>query len=146
MGKGFFSDPQIARRWTSLEVAPFEIVTDEGRTDWQSLIKATERQLVLAHARPGMLTNIADYLFARTTGHIGSFFSLITRGCYEAIQIGEEDLTRDLLDNVPIDEEAERGRRELEAALAAGRLIAQPTRPKTKETTPKKPEQLATAG
>jgi hypothetical protein len=145
-GKGFFSDPQTASRWTRLEVAPFEINTDEGRADWQSLIKATERQLVLAHARPGMITSIADYLFARTTGHIGSFFSLITRGCYEAIQTGEEDLTRDLLDNVPIDEEAERGRRELEVALAAGRLTAQPTRPRMKETTtPKKPEQMATA-
>lgn len=146
-GKGFYSDAQIARRWTRLGVAPFEIATDQGRADWQRLIKATERQLVLAHARPGMLTSIADYLFARTTGHIGSFFSLITRGCYEAIQTGEEDLTRDLLDNVPIDEEAERGRREVEAAIAAGRLTAQPTRPKpTARETRKKPEQMATAG
>jgi AAA domain len=38
-GKGFFSDPQLARRWTRLEVAAFEIVSDEGRADWQSLIK-----------------------------------------------------------------------------------------------------------
>ncbi len=64
-GKGFFSDPQTASRWTRLGVDPFEISTDEGRADWQSLIKATERQIVLAHARPGMLTSIADYLFAR---------------------------------------------------------------------------------
>jgi hypothetical protein len=55
-GKGFFSDPQVARRWTRLGVAPFEIVTDEGRADWHSFLKATERQLVLARARPGMLT------------------------------------------------------------------------------------------
>ncbi len=145
-GKGFFSDPQTASRWTRIGVDPFEINTDEGRADWQSLIKATERQIVLAHARPGMLTSIADYLFARTSGHIGSFFSLITRGCYEAIQTGKEDLTRDLLAGVPIDEEAERGRRQLEAALAAGRLIAKPTRPRTREVTPKKSAQLVTTG
>jgi hypothetical protein len=31
----------------------------EGREQWQGLLKATERQLVLARARPGMLTGLA---------------------------------------------------------------------------------------
>jgi hypothetical protein len=145
-GRGFFSDPQTASRWTRLEVAPFGIDTDEGRADWQSLIKSTERQVVLAHARPGMLTNLADYLFARTSGHIGSFFSLINRGACEAIQSGEEDITRDLLDDVPIDEEAEAGRRALEAAIAAGLMTAKPTRRRTRGATAEKPEQVAIAG
>lgn len=145
-GKGFFSDPQTASRWTRIGVDPFEINTDEGRADWQSLIKATERQIVLAHARPGMLTSIADYLFARTSGHIGSFFSLVSRGAWEAIRSGEEDLTRELLDDVLIDAEAESGRRELEAAIAAGLMTAQPTHRRTRRATAEKPGQAATAG
>ena len=145
-GRGFFSDPQTASRWTRLGVAPFEIGTDEGRADWQSLIKSTERQVVLAHSRPGMLTSLADYLFARTSGHIGSFFSLVNRGAREAIRSGEEDLTRDLLDDIPIDEEAETGRRALEAAIAAGLMTAKPTHRRTRRASAEKPEQAATAG
>jgi hypothetical protein len=37
------------------------------------LLKATERQLLLARNPPGMLVDLADYLFTRSTGHIGSF-------------------------------------------------------------------------
>jgi hypothetical protein len=127
-------------------VAPFEIGTDEGRADWQSLIKSTERQVVLAHSRPGMLTSLANYLFARTSGHIGSFFCLVNRGAREAIRSGEEDLTRDLLDDIPIDEEAETGRRALEAAIAAGLMTAKPTHRRTRRASADKPEQAATAG
>ena len=48
-----------------------------------------------------MLTGLADYLFERTSGHIGSFITLITRGCVTAIRSGEEKLTAALLDRVP---------------------------------------------
>ena len=98
----------------------------QGRRDWQGLLKATERQLVLARARPGMLTGLADYLFERTSGHIGSFITLITRGCVTAIRSGQEDLTAALLDRVRIDEASEQARRQLAAAFAAGRLSAAP--------------------
>jgi hypothetical protein len=113
---------QTARRWTRLEVPPFEIVSGEGRQHWRGLLKAAERQLVLARAQPGMLTGLADYLFERTTGHIGSFVTLITRGCFKAIRSGEERLTAGLLDGVRIDEASEQARRQLAAAFAAGRL------------------------
>ena len=115
---------QTARRWTRLEVPPFEIISERGRQHWQSLLKATERQLVLARARPGMLTRLADYLFQRTTGHIGSYMTLITRGCFKAIRGGEEKLTASLLDTVRIDEASEQARRQLTAAFTAGRLSA----------------------
>ncbi|MGO9163949.1 MAG: hypothetical protein ACLP7J_25235 [Streptosporangiaceae bacterium] len=115
---------QTARRWTRLEVPPFEIVSGEGRRHWRGLLKAAERQLVLARAQPGMLTGLADYLFERTTGHIGSFVTLVTRGCFKAIRSGEERLTAGLLDGVRIDEASEQARRQLAAAFAAGRLSA----------------------
>jgi hypothetical protein len=112
---------QIARRWTRLELPPFHVGDTDGRRRWRSLLKATERQLVLAKAHPGMLTDLADYLFARTTGHIGSFITLITRGCYKAIRTGTEVLTETLLDTVRIDEASETARHQLQSALAIGR-------------------------
>jgi hypothetical protein len=142
--KGFFSEgatgsgaskAQTGRRWTRLEVARFQVDDDQGRTDWQSLLKAAEQRIVLARARPGMLVAISDYLFERTSGHIGSLFSLLSRGCYRAIRTGEEDLTRDLLDVVRIDEASEKARREFAAAFAAGRVTSHPAarkKPRTK--------------
>jgi AAA domain len=120
---------QTARRWTRLEVPSFEIASETGRQHWHSLLEATERQLVLAHAQQGMLTALADYLFERTTGHIGSFVTLVTRGCYKAIRTGEERLTAELLDRVRIDEASEQARQQLAAAFAAGRLSTRPRIP-----------------
>jgi hypothetical protein len=117
---------QTGRRWTRLKVPPFEIDTETGRQHWQGLLKATEQQIVLARARPGMLIEISDYLFERSTGHIGSFFSLIDRGCYKAIKTGDERLTRDLLDGVRNDEASENARLKLAAGFRAGRLTSYP--------------------
>jgi hypothetical protein len=118
---------QTGRRWTRLTLPPFHVSTDEGRHQWQGLLKATERQLVLAHAQPGMLTGLADYLFARSSGHIGSFITLIIRGCYQAIRTGAEQLTRELLDTVRIDEASEQARVQLAAGFAAGTLTTTTT-------------------
>ena len=99
------------------------------RRHWRGLLKATERQLVLARARPGMLVDLADYLFARSSGHIGSFITLVTRGCHRAIRTGQETLTADLLDQVRIDEASEQARHHLSAAVTGGRLTTT-TRPR----------------
>lgn len=133
--KGFYDEgesdasadnAQNGRRWTRLEMLPFEIDTDMQRREWHSLLKATEQRLVLARAHPGMLTELADYLFARCSGRIGSLSTLITRGCYRAICSGEERLTRDLLEPIRIDEAAEKKRAELMAGFATGRLTTRP--------------------
>jgi hypothetical protein len=120
---------QTGRRWTRLALPPFHVSTDEGRGHWQGLLKATERQLVLAHAQPGMLTGLADYLFARSSGHIGSFITLITRGCYKAIRTGTERLSKDMLDTIRIDEASEQARAQLAAGFATGTLTTAPARP-----------------
>jgi hypothetical protein len=101
---------QTARRWTRLELPPFHLHDRAGRAQWRSLVKATERQLVLTEARPGMLTGLDSYLFARSSGHIGSFITLIIRGCYKAIRTGTERLDEALLDTVRIDEASETAR------------------------------------
>ncbi|MEU4360344.1 TniB family NTP-binding protein [Promicromonospora sp. NPDC023987] len=120
---------QTARRWTRLELPPFTVTDETSRRQWHSLLKATERQLVLGAARPGMLTDLSDYLFARTSGHIGSFITLITRGCYRAIRTGTETLTQDLFDAVRIDEASETARAQLHAAFTGGRLTSRPRQP-----------------
>jgi hypothetical protein len=122
---------QTARRWTRLELPPFVVTDDIGRRQWTSLLKATERQLVLADAHLGMLAGIADYLFARTTGHIGSFITLITRGCYKAIHSGTERITIELLDTIRIDEASGAARHQLHAAFTAGTLTTRTRRART---------------
>jgi hypothetical protein len=136
--RGFFAEglvgdhvalAQSGRRWTRLPVPPFQIDSAEHRQHWRGLLKATERQLVLARARPGMLVDLADYLFARSSGHIGSFITLVTRGCHRAIRTGQETLTADLLDQVRIDEASEQARHHLSAAVTRSRLTTT-TRPR----------------
>jgi hypothetical protein len=84
---------QNARRWTTLGVSPFEITAEVGRRTWRQLL-AIEKDLVLADAHPGMVANdLADYLFARSTGHFASLMTLITRGCRRAVRTGAEKLT-----------------------------------------------------
>jgi hypothetical protein len=118
---------QTGRRTTPLGMAPFLIDTEAGRQDWRRLLLAVEQRLVLAHKQPGTVAeDLCDYLFARSTGHIGSLMTLINRGCQRAIRTGKERLTVELLDRVKIDASAEEGRQELGAALAGGRLTSKP--------------------
>jgi AAA domain len=119
---------QNARRWTTLGVDPFEVETEAGRRTWRQLLLAIEKDLVLAGAHPGMVADdLADYLFARSTGHFASLMTLVTRGCRRAIRAGAEALTRDLLDQVRNDAAAEAARQELLAGFDAGKLSARPS-------------------
>jgi hypothetical protein len=78
-----------------------------------------------------MLTDIADYLFARSTGHIGSFCTLIQRGCRQAIKTGRELIDIDLLNTVRIDQASEQAREDLTASFAAGTLTSVPKKKRT---------------
>jgi hypothetical protein len=134
--KGLFSEgeatgdtvlAQTGRRTTRLDMPPFTIDTEQGRRHWRRLLLALEQRIVLADTYPGMLADeLSDYLFARSTGHIGSLMTLVHRGCQRAQRTGSERLTRDLLDQVRNDEAAEQARRELECALQAGRATSHP--------------------
>jgi hypothetical protein len=120
---------QTGRRTTALGMEPFTIATEPGRQDWRNLLLAIEQRLALAAGHPGMLADdLSDYLFARSTGHIGSLMTLINRGCQRAVRTGAEHLDAGLLDRVKADAASENGRGELEAAIAAGRLTSKPAR------------------
>ncbi|MER5890014.1 AAA family ATPase [Streptomyces sp. NPDC001941] len=134
--KGLFSEgnsyedavlAQTGRRTTALDLAPFTIDSEQGRTDWRNTLLAIEERLILADKYPGILADdLSDYLFARSTGHIGSLMTLINRGCQRAVRTGAERLDQKLLDLVKNDAAAEKGRDELQQALTSGRLASRP--------------------
>lgn len=114
---------QTGRRTTKLGMQPFRIDSEHGRREWRKLLLALEQRVVLADGYRGMLADdLSDYLFARSTGHIGSLMTLINRGCQRAVRTGAEVLSRELMDQVKNDEASESGRHELEMAFQAGRV------------------------
>ncbi|MFI1801910.1 AAA family ATPase [Streptomyces sp. NPDC020379] len=124
---------QTGRRTTRLDMRPFTIGSETGRREWRQLLLALEQRIVLTDAYPGMLADdLSDYLFARSTGHIGSLMTLINRGCQRAIRTGTERLDRDLLETVKNDEAAEQARQELQAALERGRRTSRPRQARRK--------------
>ena len=124
---------QTGRRTTRLGMEPFEVRTEHGRRDWRNMLLALEKRIVLADKQPGMLADeLSDYLFARSTGHIGSLMTLVNRGCQRAVRTGAEVLTRELMDNVKNDEASEKARKELEAAFSAHRLTTKVDKPRSR--------------
>lgn len=134
--KGLFSEggsytnavlAQTGRRTTPLDLAPFTIDSERGRTDWRNTLLAIEERVILAEKYPGMLADdLSDYMFARSTGHIGSLMTLVNRGCQRAVRTGAERLDKALLDQVKNDAAAEKAREELQQALDSGRLASRP--------------------
>jgi hypothetical protein len=107
---------QTGRRTTLLGMKPFGTDTAPHRQEWTALLKGIERRLVLADNREGMLADeLNDYLYARSTGHIGSLMTLINRGCVRAVRTKAERLSEELLDQVPIDAAAEQIRPDQQA-------------------------------
>jgi hypothetical protein len=118
---------QTGRRTTVLDMRPFLVTSEEGRREWRQLLLAIEERLVLADTTPGMLAeHLSDYLYTRSTGHIGSLMTLINRGCQRAVRTGTERLTVSLLDNVKNDAAAEKARQELDAAIRARNITTTP--------------------
>lgn len=108
---------QTFRRWTVLGLDNNTLAHQKGRDEWTNLLGNIEDALVLTDARRGMLLDLSLYLFARTSGNIGSLMDLIRRGASRAIRTGREHLDRELLDEIRIDEGAETARLEEEARL-----------------------------
>jgi hypothetical protein len=116
---------QTARRTTRLTMEPFAKTT-AGQKQWRSVLHAIEQRVVLVKHREGTLSDqLADYLYARTSGHIGSLMTLINRASSRAIRTGTEALTEQLLDATPIDAAAESAR---DLTAAELRTARRPTR------------------
>ena len=120
---------QTTRRTTTLEMLPFQVDTEQERRQWRTLLATIEERLVLGSKRPGMLADhLSDYLFMRSTGHIGSLMDLVRRGCVKAIRTGAETLNTEVFDSIKIDGAAEKARKELALAFRTRRLTTRPTR------------------
>ncbi|MDF3300908.1 TniB family NTP-binding protein [Streptomyces tropicalis] len=134
--KGLFSEglapgeealAQTGRRTTLLGMRPFTIDSEAGRREWRQILLTLEKRIVLPDKYPGMLADdLSDYMFVRSTGHIGSLMALVRRGCQRAMRTQEFKLTQDLLDKVRNDEASERARLELQVAMEAGKLTSKP--------------------
>lgn len=118
---------QTARRTTPLTLDAFNVRSELRRKQWRSLLLTLEQRIVLSRSFPGMLADeLSDYLFYRTTGHIGSLMTLINRGCQRAVRSGAELLSEDLLNEVKIDAASERARKALEQKFKEHRLTSKP--------------------
>ncbi|AEW95523.1 MULTISPECIES: hypothetical protein [Streptomycetaceae] len=105
----------------------YSVRNDKERRQWRKLMLGLEQRLVLARKYPGMLADdLTDYLYTRTTGHIGSLMTLINRGCQRAARTGAELLDEDLLDQVKLDAGAERARKALQKKFERKRMTTKP--------------------
>lgn len=125
--RGDITLAQTARRTTPLTMDAYAVGNNKQRHQWRKLMLGLEQRLVLARKYPGMLADdLSDYLYIRTTGHIGSLMTLINRGCQRAARTGTELLDQELLNQVKLDAGAERARKALEKKFARKRMTTKP--------------------
>jgi hypothetical protein len=93
---------QIAGRCVLTSTGPFPY-----QQEWQGLVATMETALRLHRHQPGTLAGIDRYLHKRTGGMIGSLSHLIRAAAISAIVEGREAITRELLDEVPLDHAAQ---------------------------------------
>jgi hypothetical protein len=99
---------QIAGRFTLIPARPFDYGTPEQRETWRGLVSTMEQSLRLHRHQSGTLIGLDEYLFGRTNGMIGSLSQLLRGASILAIQDGTEQITKQLLDLVPVDHAAQR--------------------------------------
>lgn len=93
---------QIAGRFILISSSSFAHGTAEQRAAWQSLVATLESMLRLHRHVSGTLVGLADYLYKRTDGMIGSLSQLVRGAAILAVG-DDERITRELLDLVPVD-------------------------------------------
>ena len=98
---------QLAGRFVRIEASPFSYGIKEERLSWARLVAAFEETLCLANHKAGALRRSSQYLYTRTSGHIGSLASLIRKSAITAILTGDEEITVKLLETIQIDFAAE---------------------------------------
>ena len=93
---------QIAGRCVLISTGPFPL-----QAEWASLLATLDAALRLHRHQPGTLPDLSNYLHQRTGGMIGSLSHLIRAGAITAILDGTEEITRTLLDGIPVDHAAQ---------------------------------------
>ena len=93
---------QIAGRCVLISTGPFPL-----QAEWASLLATLEAALRLHRHQPGTLPGLDQYLRQRTGGMIGSLSHLVRAAALVAILDGTEQITRKLLDGIPVDHAAQ---------------------------------------
>jgi AAA domain len=93
---------QIAGRCVLISTGPFPL-----QAEWAALLATLEAALRLHRHRPGTLPGLGKYLHQRTGGMIGSLSHLVRAAALVAILDGTEQITRELLDGIPVDHAAQ---------------------------------------
>jgi hypothetical protein len=99
---------QIAGRFTLIGCTPFAYGTTGQRAAWRALVSSLEAMLRLHRHIPGTLVGLDEYLYRRTGGMIGSLSHLVRGAAILAIDDRTEQITKELLDAVPVDYAAAR--------------------------------------
>ena len=97
---------QIAGRCVLISTGPFPL-----QQEWAALLATLEAALRLHRHQPGTLPGLGKYLHQRTGGMIGSLSHLVRAAALVAILDGTEQITRTLLDGIPVDHAAQSGAR-----------------------------------
>jgi hypothetical protein len=93
---------QIAGRCVLINTGPFPL-----HQEWAALLATLEGALRLHRHQPGTLPGLGKYLHHRTGGMIGSLSHLVRAAALVAILNGTEQITRKLLDEIPVDHAAQ---------------------------------------
>lgn len=106
-GAGSRRATQTSGRFTKHKIDLFKVRTAQQIREWASVIKTMENALVLFRHRPDSLaTQHWEYLHKRTGGSIASLHALIRQAALLATATGKEAITKILLEQITIDENA----------------------------------------
>ena len=97
---------QTRRRFTVQKMRPFTVKPYERFLEWCKLLNTLEENLLLQHQEPGTLASMAEHIYVLTGGYWGSLRILLRTAAYRAILSGEEKITYELLENIPLDHAA----------------------------------------
>jgi hypothetical protein len=108
-GAGTIRDTQTSGRFTTYRLDRFSVATPESATEWATVIKIMESRLLLYRHTAGSIAKTQwRYLHERTRGSISTLSYLLRMAADEAIESGEEQITRELLDSIRTDESTQR--------------------------------------
>lgn len=102
---------QLAGRFKMVRNPPLAYGSTAQRTAWEGLVRGMDQALRLKAHRPDALTRHAAYLHQRSGGRIGSLSALVREAAIAAILDGTEKITKQLLDDIDLDELAEQAAR-----------------------------------
>ena len=118
---------QISRRFTLLEMQRYGHATSDEVKTWNGIVMAFSSELpLMAHDKMRLLKDAA-WLHSRSGGNIGTLQRLLVGGAQLLIldgDPGQETLTREYLETIPIDMAAERARGMLDDSPALRQLVS----------------------